>query len=237
MSAHVHRRDADAEAGAEKGDLLFALGWGNSPDHDPVDWLLDGLAAEGWTVHAVTLPENGTDFARDYVRPLETARAEIEPKVTAGHSLGGLTLAHLPGDDARVYSAPFWGFGDGVAGRVLTSLARIPVSRRLIPLPNDPSALGDLKPGDERGPADDGISPAWVGAVRSAQRRLPAFRPGSVVYCSLSDRVVSTRAIGRRSPAERVRLYDGGHEFFASTGRESTLERFCADLAAVAERD
>lgn len=229
MTTEIYRREATG--GDERGDLLFALGWGNRPNHDPVDWLLDGLADAGWTVHAVAFPENGTDFRADYRRPLQRAREEVDPVVCAGHSLGGLTLAHLPGDDARVYSAPFWGFGvTGVAARLLPLLSRIPSDRRVLPLHEDPTAIGDLKPTRERSAAEDGVSPAWLGAMRRAQRSLPSFRPGSTVFCSLTDRVVSTSAIGRRTPADRIRLYDGGHEFFASTGRGGTLERFCAAL-------
>lgn len=238
MTVAVHRRARDPDADADRGDLLLALGWGNHPDHAPVDWLLDGLAADGWTVHAVALPENGTDFDRDYVRPLSRVRADVDPAVAAGHSLGGLTLAHLPGDDPRVYSAPFWGFGvSGLAEAVLPALTRVPISRRVVPVESDSAAIGDLKPADERSPAEDGVSPAWLDAIRRGQRSLPPLRSGSVVYCSLADRVVSTEAIGRRAPADRVRLYDGGHEFFASTGRAKTLERFCTDLAAAAGGD
>lgn len=232
MTLDVHRREPTGAA--DRGDLLFALGWGNRPEHEPVEWLLDRLADAGWTVHAVQFPENGTDFERDYSNPLARVRDEVEPAVCAGHSLGGLALAHLSGDDARVYSAPFWGFGaSGVAGSLLPVVARVPSERRLLPVRHDPTAIGDLKPSDERSAAQDGVSPAWLGAIRRGQRSLPPFRQGSVVFCSLTDRVVSTAAIGLRAPADRVRLYDGGHEFFASTGREATLSRFCDALDVV----
>lgn len=235
MSLPVHVREAAADADP-KGDLLFALGWGNRPAHDPVDWLLSGLAADGWTVHAAELPENGTDFQAEYVRPLARVRDDVEPAVCAGHSLGGLTLAHLPGDDPRVYSAPFWGFEtSGVADLVLPAVSALPVSSRVVPLGYDPRAIGELKPADEPSAAERGTSPAWLGAVRTAQRRLPAFREGSVVYCSLADRVVSPQSIGRHAPAAQLRLYDGGHEFFASSGRAETLARFCSDLDTTAE--
>lgn len=236
MSAQVHRREADGAT--DRGDLLFALGWGNRPGHAPVEWLLDGLTDEGWTVHAVEFPENGTEFERDYLDPLSQARAEVQPTVCAGHSLGGLTLSHLPGDDSRVYSAPFWGFGvNGSMGNLLTLVARIPSDRRAIPVQSDPTAIGDLKPTNERRASDDGVSPAWLDTMRRAQRSLPPFRTGSVVFCSLTDRIVSTSAIGRRTPAAQVRLYDGGHEFFASTGRESTLDRFCDALETAASAE
>lgn len=237
MTTEIYRREPGSGS-APKGDLLFALGWGNHPEHEPVDWLLDGLTDDGWRVHAVAFPENGSDFEADYCRPLERARDEIDPAVCAGHSLGGLTLAHCRGDDPRVYSAPFWGFGvSGVVSKLLPLVARIPSERRFIPLQNDPTAIGDLKPSGERSAADDGVSPVWLETIRRAQRSLPSFRTGSTVFCSLTDRVISTYAIGRRAPADRVHLYDGGHEFFASTGRVATMTKFCEalDEAAAAE--
>ena len=215
-------------------DLLFVLGWGNRPGHEPVDWLVSQF--DDWTVHAVVVPENGTAFDRDYRAPLTRIYETVAPDAAAAHSLGGLALAHVPGEEPRVYSSPFWGLNrSGAAGLLAPVLARLPVSRRIVPSESDPAALGDLKPADEEGAADRGLSPAWLGAVREGQRTLPPFRDGSVVYCSLSETVVGLGAIGDRAPADRVRLYDGGHEFFASTGREETLARFQRDLRTIAD--
>lgn len=215
-------------------DLLFVLGWGNRPGHEPVDWLVSQF--DDWTVHAVVVPENGTAFDRDYRAPLTRIHERIEPDAAAAHSLGGLALAHVPGEEPRVYSSPFWGLNRaGVAGLAAPALARLPISRRIVPSESDPAALGDLKPADEEGAADRGLSPAWLGAVREGQRTLPSFRDGSVVYCSLSETVVGLGAIGDHAPADRVRLYDGGHEFFASSGREETIARFERDLRAIAD--
>ncbi|WP_435125891.1 alpha/beta hydrolase [Halobaculum sp. D14] len=228
MDVHV-RGDGDR-------DLLFALGWGNRPGHETVDWLLSSLADAGWTVHAAVVPENGTDFARDYAEPLTRVRDDVDPDACAGHSLGGLTLAHVPGDDPRVYSSPFWGLEtSGAAGLLVPLLATLPVSRRVVPLEHEPELIGDLQPETQDTAADRGASPAWLDAVRAAQASLPPFREGSAVHCSLSDRVVDVHAIGDRAPADRIRLYDGGHEFFASTGREAVLDRFLADLDDVAD--
>ncbi len=198
-----------------------------------MDWLLERLAAE-WTVHAVALPENGTDFERDYLAPLRAVNRRVAPDVRAGHSLGGLVLAHLPGDDPRAYSAPFWGFAAAVPPRLLGLVGRLPVSRRVVPLDGDTDALGTYAdPGRDRA-ADRGCSPAWLGAVRRGQATLPPHREGSVVHCSLRDAVVGLEAIGERTPCDRVRLHDGGHEFFASRDRAETVERFRADLRALA---
>lgn len=229
----VHRRPSD---GDEDRDLLFVLGWGNRPDHPAVDWLLDRLS-RSWTVHAVALPENGTEFARDYRDPLAGVDDRVDPDARLGHSLGGLVLAHLPGDAPRLYASPFWGIAVGwLAARLLPAVARLPVARRLIPLDAD-RAVGEFTADDRDHAADRGVSPAWLGAVTRAQATLPPFREGSVVYCSLRDEVVDLSAVGEHAPADRVRLYDGTHEFFASRSREATVERVREDLRAMADGD
>ena len=230
-TVRVHRRgDADR-------DLLLALGWGNRPDHPAVDWLLDRLAAD-WTVHAVALPENGTQFDRDYRTPVSEVADRVDPDASAGHSLGGLVLAHLEGNDPRVYMSPFWGLARrGLADALLPLIARLPVTRRVIPVESDPPAIGALADPERDRAADRGVSPAWLGAVTHAQRSLPPFRPGSVVYCTLRDRVVDVGAIGAHAPSDRVRLYDGGHEWFASENRPAVLQRVTSDLDRIAALD
>jgi hypothetical protein len=42
--------------------------------------------------------------------------------------------------------------------------------------------------------------------------------------------VVSVRAIGEHVSADQVELSDGGHELFASSGRETHAERLVAAL-------
>ncbi|MFW5903670.1 MAG: alpha/beta fold hydrolase [Halolamina sp.] len=52
----------------------------------------------------------------------------------------------------------------------------------------------------------------------------------AVVFCSLSDEVVSLNAIGARVNADNVVLYEGGHELFASTSREQHVPTLLAAL-------
>lgn len=215
-------------------ELLLVLGWGDRPTHEPETWLFDRLTERGWQVHAVTLPENATRFGQAYIDPVARLRERIQPAVTVGQSLGGLVVAHLPGDDPRVYTSPFWGFA-GFPDTLVSAVGRLPVERRVIPVGSDPEAIGTHKPATEQGAGDRGASPAWIGAIRGAQRRLPRFRPGSVVHCSLEDTVVSLAAIGRHAPTDRIRLYDGTHEWYAGRGREATLDRVVDDCRRIAD--
>jgi len=59
---------------------------------------------------------------------------------------------------------------------------------------------------------------------------LPAIDDDAVVFCSLSDRIVSTRAIGDRIDSDRIVLYDGGHELFSSRSREEHLDALLGAL-------
>ena len=217
-------------------DLLFVLGWGNEPEHDPVAWLLDRLADE-YRVHAVTIPRNGWDFDDQYVAPVRTYYEDRDFDVVLSHSTGGLVAAHLAeavGDDPRnVFLSPWWGMAprEGFESVVLPYFLRLPTARRLFAPDRDRTDVGDLKPEDEFREGSSAVSPAFLRAVADAQSRLPAFDDRDAVFCTLSDRIVGVRAVGDRTPAANLRPYDGGHEFFASTGREEVVEDVMAALA------
>lgn len=231
-------------------DLLFVLGWGNEPHHDPVSWLLDRLTP-AYRVHAVTIPTNGWDFDDQYLAPVRSYYEDRAFDVVLSHSTGGLVAAHLaasvagssdpPGRRGRpathdaprnVFLSPWWGLApaEGFESAALPYFLRLPTARRLIALDRDRTDVGDLKPADEFEAGPRGVSPAFLRTVADAQSRLPAFDRRDVVFCSLSDRIVSVRAIGDRTPAANLRPYDGGHEFFASSGREAVVEDVLAAL-------
>ena len=73
---------------------------------------------------------------------------------------------------------------------------------------------------EERTPRPDLPSPHW------------SVEDDAVVFCSLSDEVVSLNAIGARVNADSVVLYEGGHELFASTSREQHVPTLLAALEA-----
>lgn len=205
-------------------DLLFPLGWGNRPDHRNVAWLLDRLVDAGYRVHTVTFPTTVADFDREYLRPVARYAAENPPARLLSHSTGGLVAAHLDLDVPCVYLSPWWGIAGGADG-LRGLLFRLPTDRAVLPVPIDDDALGDLATERQRRETPNRIAPAFLRTIRDAQARLPPLRDDSVVFCTLADRVVSVRAIGERTPAARVRLYDGGHEFFSSSGRDAVAGR------------
>jgi hypothetical protein len=215
-------------------DLLCLLGWGNEVDHDPVAWLLDRLTDAGYHVHAVTIPTNVWDFDRQYRDPVADYAADREFAGVVAHSTGGLIAAHLDLDTRVVYCSPWWGTTPrpGVESLVAPVFLRLPTARPFFTVERDVSAVGDLKDPEEFAAGPAAVSPAFLRTVRDAQSRLPPFEAGNVVFCTLTDEIVSVRAIGRRTPAANLRPYDGGHEFFASSGRDAVAD----DLLAALER-
>lgn len=227
MRFTVHGDDVLGDA--ERTRLLFVMGWGNTPDQAPVAWLLSELVDAGYVVHAAEIPTNVTSFEAEYLRPVARYARERGFDRLLAHSTGGLVVPFLRTDARRVYLSPWWGVRSGVQSALLPRFARLPTSRRLLPTSVDPEALGAYAdPRADRDPG--GLSPTFAREILRAQRSLPTFREGSVVFCSLSDRVVSVRAVGDRAPARNVRLYDGGHEFFASRNRADILTDVTAAL-------
>jgi pimeloyl-ACP methyl ester carboxylesterase len=234
MRFSVHRADGADEGPDDPEDLLFVLGWGNEPEHDPVSWLIDRLTEE-YRVHAVTLPTNGWDFEDQYLAPVREYYENRTFDAVLSHSTGGLLAAHLAARvdvPSQVFLSPWWGMApsEGFESVVLPYFLRLPTARRLFEPDRDRTDIGDLKPEDEFAAGPSGVSPAFLRTIVDAQARLPPFDPADAVFCTLSDRIVSVRAIGDRTPAANLRPYDGGHEFFASSGREAVVEDVLAAL-------
>jgi predicted alpha/beta hydrolase family esterase len=212
--------------------LLFVLGWGNRSEHEPVRWLVDRLVAADYHVHTATLPVHVTDVQREWVRPVETYAADLDDPAVLAHSAGGLTVAHAD-LDARTttYLSPWWGFPPATESPLLDLLAKLPTDRRFLPSSIDDTALlGEHATAQQVADAPDRVSPRFIRAVRRAHRTLPPAREEAVCFCSLSDRVVSTRAIGDRLGSDQIRLYDGGHELFSSRSRDEHLDTLLAAL-------
>ena len=215
-------------------DLLFVLGWGNDPEHEHVSWLIDRLTDEGYRVHAVQLPTNGWSFRDQYLAPLQLYADGRDFEVVLSHSTGGLVAAHLDIPCRNAFLSPWWGTepAPGVESIIMPLFVRLPTARPLYRVVRETDAVGELKSETELAEGPDRISPAFLRTVLDAQAPLPTFDGDEAVFCTLSDEIVSVRAIGRRTPAANLRPYDGGHEFFASATREAVLPDVLAALAA-----
>ncbi len=203
-------------------DCLLVLGWGNRCRHEPVQWLVDRLA-EAYRVHAVELPTHITDFEAEWVEPLRTYVTDLDEFPILAHSAGGLTAAHLDpgGVTNRVYLSPWWGSDFPMPDAVLNAIRRLPVSRPMVPGGEfEREHLGDLATETQVEDAAEAVSPAFLRTIHRAQQTLPPAHENAVAFCTLTDRVVDPRAVGYRLPADRIRLYDGGHELFSSSARE-----------------
>jgi pimeloyl-ACP methyl ester carboxylesterase len=203
-------------------DCLLVLGWGNRCRHEPVKWLVDRLAEE-YRVHAVELPTHITDFESEWAEPLRSYAADIEEFPILAHSAGGLTAAHLAAEGVtnRVYLSPWWGSDFPLPDAVLAAIRRLPITKPIVPGGEfERGYLGEFATAAQVEDAAEAVSPAFLRTIHRAQRTLPSARENAVAFCTLTDRVVDPRAVGGRLPADRIHLYDGGHELFSSAARE-----------------
>lgn len=230
MEFHTfHEDDGDVD----RPDCLFVLGWGNRPEHEPVRWLIDRIVDDGWQVHTATLPPHVTDVGTEWVDPVESYAADLGDPAVLAHSAGGLTVAHADVDAVTTtYLSPWWGDPPARQGPLASLFASIPGDQRFLPSGiDDRSILGEHATDQQLADGPDRVSPAFLRATKRAHRTLPEVDDAAVVFCSLTDQVVSRRAIGERMPAERTVLYDGGHELFSSRSREAHLPRILAALS------
>jgi hypothetical protein len=225
--------EADANGGTDERDCLFVLGWGNRPEHEPVRWLIDRLVADGWRVHTATLPVHVTNVRHEWVAPVERYAADLDEFALLGHSAGGLTAAHarVSGVTTVTYLSPWWGYPPATSGPLSSFLAKIPADAKVLPSGMaGPHLLGEHATERQVRETPSRVSPRFLQATREAHEMLPAIDDDAVVFCSLSDRIVSTRAIGDRIDSDRIVLYDGGHELFSSRSREEHLDALLGAL-------
>ena len=225
--------DDGAGADGDARDCLFALGWGNRCRHENVQWLVDRLA-ERYRVHVAELPTHITDVEVEWVDPLESYVADLDGFDVLSHSAGGLAVAHLEADGLgnRVYLSPWWGSDFPLPGFVFRAVTALPTAKPLLPFSDlEAGALGDLATDQQVADSPTAASPAFLRTVDEAQQRLPRARDDAVAFCTLTDAIVDPRAVGHRFPADRIRLYDGGHELFSSSARERLVGTVLDTLA------
>jgi alpha-beta hydrolase superfamily lysophospholipase len=218
-------------------DLVWVMGWGNVVDSRHERWLVDQLVDAGYRVHAIELPTTTPDFRRDCVAPVREYLDDLDANDDAGadedayavlaHSMGGLALLHADPDPKAVYLSPWWGMHD--LPIVLEPLLALPIATPVLPYASDPSALGSLATSeDDTGP--DRIAPKWIQTVRDHQRSLSPLDADDYVFYAPDDEVVDPAAIERHAPDSQRTTYDGGHELFASAGRDEYVQWVLAEL-------
>ncbi|WP_439025406.1 alpha/beta fold hydrolase [Haloarchaeobius sp. DT45] len=221
-------------------DLVWVLGWGNRLHHENVEWLEERFADSGYRVHTLQIPDFPADFFGEYVRPAKAYVTDLDSYRLVGHSTGGLIVAYLDGAETTTYLSPWWGYTDDMPGWLLDIVGKLGVRHKFIPSGvSTREAIGSLATEAQLADGPDNVSPRFVRETRRGHRERPDIDEDAVVFCTLRDQIVSTRAIGEAVPEEQVVLYDGGHELFSSERRDAYVDEVLAavdgGLAAVEE--
>lgn len=216
---HVEYGDGD-------GRLVFVLGFGNRPEHDGVQWLLNNLTDVGYRVTAFEIPRTITDFEPEYLTPVEEYLADLDSYRLLGHSTGGLIIRYIDDDSlkTRTYLSPWWGFHENLKNPLVSLLMRLPISRPLLPASATREELGELSSDAWVEDAPDYVSPTFLREAKRAQQRLPPFDDRDVVFYNPDDPIVGTDAIEIQTPQANRVAFTGGHELFNSRSRDEHLE-------------
>lgn len=213
--------------------VLVVLGLGNRLDGECERWLVDRLTDADYRVHAVELPTEIASFDRQYRIPVQRVADEQQPDAVLSHSLGGLVAAYLETDARAVYLAPWWGIYEGkVSVWERWLVPRLPTSRPILPTKTGCDELGEHLSEEGWAAVPERVSPMFITAVYRAQQARPSIDDDAVVFVSPTDTVVSIRAIGEAVAADRIHLYDGGHQLFSSAGRRRAVEAVLAALSS-----
>ena len=211
--------------------LLFVMGAGNRVDGDTERWFLNRLTTAGYRVHVLQLPTAITDFEKEYRLPVQRAHDAYDPAVVLSHSLGGLVTAYLETTAREVYLSPWWGLYEAkVAPWERWLIPRLPIQARILPIKTRRDELGTYLTDADWERIPKWISPIFITEVYRAQQRHPPINDEAVVFVSLTDTVVSLRAIGAAVSADQLRLYDGGHQLFSAAGRQEAIDDVLAAL-------
>lgn len=205
--------------------LVFVLGWGNRPEHEGVQWLVDALTTEGYRVDVFELPRTIRDFEAQYLDPVQSHLDGLDAYRLLSHSTGGLITRYVTDDDleTRTYLSPWWGFHEGLQNPIVSVLLRLPIARPILPATSDRSDLGELASDEWVEDSPSYAAPTFLREARRAQAAMPPFDEGDVVFYNPEDPIVSGDAIEADAPASNRVSYDGGHELFNSRSREAHL--------------
>jgi hypothetical protein len=169
-------------------------------------------------------PEDDPDWLLDLVGEVPTAIPFLPSGIDDPAVLGQYATERQLADVPRFVSPAFVRETRDAQRRLLPAD---------VPLAAIASSVRPTLPADEDADADEVGDDAPAEVVPNPDLPTPhwAVEDDAVVFCSLTDEVVSTRAIGARVNAENVVLYEGGHELFSSTSRERHLDTLLAALA------
>ena len=212
-------------------DVVFILGWGTRLDNANVRRMFRTLGDAGYRVHAFQIPTDIEDFARDYVDPIKEAIGGLERFVLMSHSTGGLIAPYLRTGMPCIFISPWWGiYGFKLRSGQIALAKRLRLRARIIPIDFGKEELGDMVTEEDWAGLPKKVSLRFVAEIAKAQENMPPPGERDIVFCSLQDTVVGLDAIGRLMPADRVRLYNGGHEPFSSSDRENTVRAIIGEL-------
>lgn len=212
--------------------VVFVGGWGNRPEHDGMQWLVEQLTDAGYAVTVFEIPRTITDFESEYLAPVETYLAGLDEYRLLSHSTGGLISRYVDDDgpETRTYLSPWWGFHPELENPLVSLLLKVPLAKPILPGSAEKAELGELATDEWVEDAPDYAAPTFLREAKRAQESMPAFDDRDAVFYNPADAIVGTDAIEAQTPeANRIR-YEGGHELFNSRSREDHVE---AVLAAV----
>jgi hypothetical protein len=213
-------------------DLVFVLGWGNSPDMETVQWLVDHLVEADYRTHVFQIPTVISDFETEYLAPVADFTEELGEYRLLTHSTGGLIGEFLadPAPETKVHLGPWWGFHADLENPLVDLTMWLGVPWSVLPAGIDREDLGVHATERQIEATPSRAAPTFLREAKRAQERLPPFDDHAVVFYTPTDPVVGVEAIEARTPPENRVAYEGGHELFGSASREDHVETVLAAL-------
>lgn len=212
-------------------ELVFVLGFGNRPEHDSLQWLIEQLIGAGYQVTAFELPRTITDFEMEYLAPIREYTKTLDSYRLLSHSTGGLITRYIEADErlqTRTYLSPWWEFRPELQHPVLSLLLFLPISKPILPARITQDDLGELASASWLADAPKYASVTFLREAKRAQEQLPPFDTRDVVLYNPDDTVVGVDVIEQHTPRDNRIRFSGGHELFCSKSRETHIDSLLA---------
>jgi hypothetical protein len=212
--------------------VVFVLGWGNKPEFDNVQWLVDRLVEADYLVDVFEIPPHVSDYRAEWIEPVRSHVAEHAPVRSLSHSTGGLISRYLDAADlhSRVYLSPWWGFHEDLESPLTPIILRLPISTPFLPADFDKEELGELATEYQVEHTPSKMAPTFLREAKRGQRNMPPFDVDDAVFYSPTDPIVGTDAIEEQAPPANRVQYEGGHELFCSSSRDEHIDTVLAAL-------